>query len=154
MARRKAKRDWRHQWANEVDIARRIVEPIGCTVEMATGDYEIAWVRAPGVQLLIYPHTTKGTGNQSARVRDASSKDRLAASIVAIALFNGIGLPEADARRVRFSNMFHVNNKPMDFRRFEARGDDDDESFADRAVQASIDRAMGVPNPDADWLLP
>lgn len=30
---------------------------------------------------------------------------------------------------------------------------DDDESFADRAVAASIDRAMGVPNDD-DWLIP
>lgn len=34
-----------------------------------------------------------------------------------------------------------------------AKPDDDDESFADRAIQASIDRASGVPNDD-DWLLP
>jgi hypothetical protein len=32
--------------------------------------------------------------------------------------------------------------------------DDDDESFADRAVQAEIDRACGIPNDDIDWLLP
>jgi len=32
--------------------------------------------------------------------------------------------------------------------------EDDDESFADRAVQAEIDRACGVDNPDIDWLLP
>ncbi len=31
--------------------------------------------------------------------------------------------------------------------------DDDDESFASRAVQAEIDRACGIPNPDIDWLL-
>lgn len=31
--------------------------------------------------------------------------------------------------------------------------DDDDESFADRAVQAEIDRACGIPSDD-DWLLP
>jgi hypothetical protein len=30
---------------------------------------------------------------------------------------------------------------------------DDDESFADRAIQATIDRAMGIPADD-DWLLP
>jgi hypothetical protein len=30
---------------------------------------------------------------------------------------------------------------------------EDDESFADRAIQAEIDRAMGIPNDD-DWLLP
>lgn len=29
----------------------------------------------------------------------------------------------------------------------------DDESFADRAIQAEIDRACGIPNDD-DWLLP
>lgn len=29
---------------------------------------------------------------------------------------------------------------------------DDDESFADRTVQAQIDRACGIPNDD-DWLL-
>ncbi len=31
--------------------------------------------------------------------------------------------------------------------------DDEEESFADRAVQAEIDRACGIPNDD-DWLLP
>lgn len=30
---------------------------------------------------------------------------------------------------------------------------DDDESFADRAIQAEIDRACGIANDD-DWLLP
>jgi len=30
----------------------------------------------------------------------------------------------------------------------------DDESFADRAVRAELDRAMGVYNPDQEWLLP
>ncbi|MCZ8104019.1 MAG: hypothetical protein O9972_39760 [Burkholderiales bacterium] len=34
-----------------------------------------------------------------------------------------------------------------------AVGDDDDESFADRAIQAMIDDAMGIPTDD-DWLLP
>ena len=31
--------------------------------------------------------------------------------------------------------------------------EDDDESFADRAVQAIIDHACGVDNPDYDWLV-
>ena len=30
----------------------------------------------------------------------------------------------------------------------------DDESMADRAVAAEIDRAMGIYNPDQEWLLP
>lgn len=30
---------------------------------------------------------------------------------------------------------------------------DDDESFASRAIQASLDRAMGIDNPDYDWLV-
>lgn len=33
-------------------------------------------------------------------------------------------------------------------------GGDDDESFSDRAVQAELDRAMGVENEDIDWLIP
>jgi len=32
--------------------------------------------------------------------------------------------------------------------------EDDDESFAMRAVQAEIDRACRIPNDDIDWLLP
>ena len=32
--------------------------------------------------------------------------------------------------------------------------DDDEPSMADRAVQAELDRAMGVENPDIEWLLP
>lgn len=31
---------------------------------------------------------------------------------------------------------------------------EDDESFADRAIDAELDRAMGIHNPDQDWLLP
>lgn len=34
------------------------------------------------------------------------------------------------------------------------RTEDDDESFAERAVQAEIDRACGIDSPDIDWLLP
>lgn len=29
----------------------------------------------------------------------------------------------------------------------------DDESFADRAIAASLDHAMGINNPDYDWLV-
>jgi len=31
--------------------------------------------------------------------------------------------------------------------------DDDDESFADRAIQAELDHAMGIENDDYDWLV-
>lgn len=30
----------------------------------------------------------------------------------------------------------------------------DDESYANRAIDAALDRAMGIHNPDQDWLLP
>ena len=30
----------------------------------------------------------------------------------------------------------------------------DDESMASRALQAELDRAMGVPNDDCEWLIP
>lgn len=30
---------------------------------------------------------------------------------------------------------------------------DDDESFANRAIDAELDHAMGVDNPDYDWLV-
>ncbi len=30
---------------------------------------------------------------------------------------------------------------------------DESESFADRAIDAHLDRAMGIYNPDADWLI-
>lgn len=31
---------------------------------------------------------------------------------------------------------------------------DNDESFADRAIQAEIDLAAGIDNPDIEWMLP
>jgi hypothetical protein len=34
------------------------------------------------------------------------------------------------------------------------KADDDEPSMADRAVQAEIDRACGIPNDDIEWLLP
>lgn len=30
--------------------------------------------------------------------------------------------------------------------------EDDDESFADRAIEAKIDRTCGIYNPDSEWL--
>jgi len=30
---------------------------------------------------------------------------------------------------------------------------EEDESFADRAIRASLDHAMGIPNDDYDWLV-
>ncbi len=39
------------------------------------------------------------------------------------------------------------------FRRFDTVGEPEEESFADRAIQAQLDIAMGLPTDD-DWLLP
>lgn len=36
---------------------------------------------------------------------------------------------------------------------FRPASDDDDDSFADRAIAADLDHAMGVDNPDYDWLV-
>lgn len=35
-----------------------------------------------------------------------------------------------------------------------SHGYEHEETFAERAVQAEIDRACGIDNPDIDWLLP
>ena len=37
---------------------------------------------------------------------------------------------------------------------YKHRADADEPSMADRAVQAELDRAMGIGNDDIDWLLP
>ncbi len=48
----------------------------------------------------------------------------------------------------------HIKAKhPNKSRKQFAPQSDDDESFADRAIQAEIDRACGIPTDD-DWLLP
>ena len=37
--------------------------------------------------------------------------------------------------------------------RVQVRVEPDDESMADRAVQAQLDEAMGIYNPDQEWLI-
>lgn len=62
--------------------------------------------------------------------------------------------------RRRFSTRhgFHDHNLMKHGGRAELRApkrreDHDDDSLADRAVQATIDRASGIPNPDIDLFL-
>lgn len=43
----------------------------------------------------------------------------------------------------------HPNKKRAHLR----RKNDDHESFADRAIAAQLDHAMGINNPDYDWLV-
>jgi hypothetical protein len=47
-----------------------------------------------------------------------------------------------------------VHKKPAVAVRKPPKRDDDEESYADRAIQAEIDLAAGIYNPDQDWLLP
>lgn len=42
----------------------------------ADADYQAFRFRCDGVSLVFYPHTTRGTGNVSCRVRDDGSKDK------------------------------------------------------------------------------
>lgn len=47
-----------------------------------------------------------------------------------------------------------VHKKPAEAIKVVRKNDDDDESYADRAIKADIDRAAGIYNPDQEWLLP
>lgn len=49
-----------------------------------------------------------------------------------------------DCKKVKIYRSFEVVEHPQD---------EEDESFADRAIQAYVDRFAGIPNDD-DWLLP
>jgi hypothetical protein len=96
----------RNPWQTEIDQATTICTPFGCKVAVSSHDYEIATVKGDGIQLVIYPHTVKSTRNQHARVRDNGSKDKARARLVMAALYDGRGLPQSEADRVRFSCTF------------------------------------------------
>jgi len=59
------------------------------------------------------------------------------------------------ARRFADNNaaLQHVKKKHGGKGAASFRSDDDDESFADRAIAAQLDHAMGIDNPDYDWLV-
>ena len=59
----------------------------------------------------------------------------------------------ADAFAVREHHKMKHKNKKLAQAVKDATRRDDDESFADRAVAASLDHAMGIDNPDYDWLV-
>jgi len=100
----------KNPWQDEIDLAVAICSALGCQVEPSAAAYEIAKVSGDGVQLIIYPHTVKSTRNQHARVRDNGSKDKSRALRVMTALFQGDGLPEPAASRVRYSCTFSWKN--------------------------------------------
>ena len=45
----------------------------------APPQYQVALLTAAGVRLVVYPHTTKGSGGCHARIRDENSHDKAAA---------------------------------------------------------------------------
>lgn len=47
----------------------------------------------------------------------------------------------------------HRGKKLADDIKAALHDNDDDESFADRAIAAELDHAMGIDNPDYDWLV-
>lgn len=47
----------------------------------------------------------------------------------------------------------HKNKKLAQAVKDATRRRDDDESYADRAIAAELDHAMGISNPDYDWLV-
>jgi len=102
----------RHPWQEEIDYATTICAKLGCTVELSSHDYEIATVKGEGVQLVIYPHKTSGTGNLSARLRDNGSKDKSKARHVMLAMKNGEGLPEEIRWKVATFNTFYAKTLP------------------------------------------
>lgn len=98
-------------WAREIEWATTICSPLGCAVIQADlAKYEIAKVTGDGVSLVIYPHTTTGTRNQHARVRDNGSKDKHRAQLIMEAMDQGFGLSPDDEEHVRFSCTFTRKN--------------------------------------------
>ena len=102
----------RRPWQTELDYAEAICAALDCTVTISTHAYEIATVKGEGVQLLIYPHKTSGTGNISARLRDNGSRDKAKARRVMLAMKNGEGLPEDIRWKVATYNTFYAKKLP------------------------------------------
>lgn len=86
------------------DVSKRVLdfaEANGLTVEFRNPEspmFQIAALRGEGVRLVVYPHTTKTTGNRHARIRNESSPNAARARELMIASGFTIklgGLPEA-----------------------------------------------------------
>lgn len=59
-------------------------------------------------------------------------------------------------KRFADQNALHQHNRAKHTRKIGKRSrapDPDYETFADRAIQAELDHAMGIDNPDYDWLV-
>lgn len=74
-------------FGREFEKARERLAPLGGTLEPGVHDYEAFIWTAPGVRLIFYPHTTKGTGNRHIRVRASldTNKALLKQAIYALA---------------------------------------------------------------------
>lgn len=71
----------KHQkpWKDEIAMLYAIAEREGLSIELrnpVAPEYQIARLTCDGVCIVVYPHTTRSTFNQHARVRDENSKDK------------------------------------------------------------------------------
>lgn len=107
---RTARKKKENPWAREIIWAQIICGRLGCEVtEADLSKYEIAKVKCEDVSLVVYPHATSAN-NQHARVRDNGSRDKRLATLIMRAMDHGIGLPEGEMNRVRFSCTFSQKN--------------------------------------------
>lgn len=82
------KEDGQKMWPEVSKIIQRLAAEYDLTVEWRNPGYpmfQIAALRGEGVRLVVYPHTTKGTGNKHARIRNESSPDKLRARTIMLA---------------------------------------------------------------------
>ena len=72
-------------WAIEINMLLQFAEKEGLHVELMNPShpqYQIARLTGDDFRLVVYPHTTRSTYNQHARVRDEVSKDKSKARLV------------------------------------------------------------------------
>lgn len=61
--------------------------------------------------------------------------------------------PFADGNGLRLHHLAKHKGKKLPPEARLVRKDDDDDSYAARAIQAELDHAMGIKNADYDWLV-
>lgn len=62
-------------WSRELDLAYAFAQREGLAFTLVTTPYQVAKLTGEDVRIIIYPHTTRSTGNRSLRVRDENSRN-------------------------------------------------------------------------------
>lgn len=76
---RRIRKEPRYDWSDVLTQMQTFAAENGLTVTPLNPGhphYQIAKLKGEGVLLVVYPHTTKSTGNQHARIRNEGSTNR------------------------------------------------------------------------------